>query len=219
MIHRPAAGPTDTAADRGNGSPVPRAPDALRLWNDYLDEASRVARSLPETERRELVLELQSHLAASFAVAGEPGDANEAARVSSAITRLGRPRDFLRPILADHLLEQGASTFHPRLLAEGLYHNVFGGLKAGITSVVFGVGYLVIFVLAAMALLKAFVPNHVGYFVYPNGTRAFGIFADTTGAREALGYWVVPLALGAAIVLYVVLTLGLRATRRSRSAP
>src|SRR5450759_3081858 len=153
VIHRPLSGSTEGAVDYGSPSGVPRDADALRLWNDYLDDASRVARRLPETERRELVLELRSHLAESFAVAGDLSDADELARGRAVIARLGRPRDFLRPILADHLLEQGASTFHPRLLAEGLYHNVFGGLKAGITSVVFGVGYLVIFVLAAMALL------------------------------------------------------------------
>jgi len=214
VINRPLAGPTDVDVDQGNPPCVPRDADALRLWNDYLDDASRVARRLPETERRELVLELRSHLAESFAVAGELGDADELARVRAAIARLGRPRDFLRPILADHLLEQGANTFHPRLLAEGLYHNVFGGLKAGIISVAFAVGYVLIIVFAAMALMKAFVPSHVGYFVYPNGTRTFGILADTTGAREALGFWVVPLALAATTVLYILLTLGLRATRR-----
>lgn len=216
MIHRPLTGSTEGTVDHGSPSGVPRDAGALRLWNDYLDDASRVARRLPETERRELVLELRSHLAESFAVAGDLSDADEAARVRAAIARLGRPRDFLRPILADHFLEQGASTFHPRLLAEGLYHNVFGGLKAGIISVAFAVGYVLIIVFAAMALMKAFVPSHVGYFVYPNGTRTFGILTDTTGAREALGYWVVPLALAAATVLYVLLTLGLRATRRFR---
>jgi hypothetical protein len=216
VIHRPLTGSTEGTVYHGIPSGVPRDPDALRLWNDYLDDASRVARRLPGTERRELVLELRSHLAESFAVAGDLSDADEPARVRAAIARLGHPRDFLRPILADHLLEQGASTFHPQLLAEGLYHNVFGGLKAGIISVTFGVGYVLIIVFAAMALLKAFVPSHVGYFVYPNGTRTFGILTDTTGAREAFGYWVVPLALAAATVLYVLLTLGLRATRRFR---
>jgi hypothetical protein len=216
VIHRPLTGSTEGNVDQVSPSGVPRNADALGLWNDYLDDASRVARRLPEAERRELVLELKSHLAESFAVAGELSDANEAARVRAAIARLGSPRDFLRPILADHLLEQGASTFHPRLLAEGLYHNVFGGLKAGIISVAFAVGYVLIIVFAAMALLKAFLPSHVGYFVYPNGTRTFGILAVTTGAREALGYWVVPLALAAATVLYVLLTLGLRATRQFR---
>jgi HAAS len=216
VIHRPLTGSTEANVDQGSPPGIPQNADALRLWSDYLDDASRVARRLPETERRELVLELRSHLAESFAVAGEPSDPDEVARVKAAIARLGRPRDFLRPILADHLLEQGASTFHPRLLAEGLYHNVFGGLKAGIISVAFAVGYVLIIVFAAMALMKAFVPSHVGYFVYPNGTRTFGILTDTTGAREALGYWVVPLALAAATVLYVLLTLGLRAARRFR---
>ncbi|HEY4953937.1 MAG TPA: hypothetical protein VII02_03530 [Gemmatimonadaceae bacterium] len=216
MIHRPLTGSTEANIDQGSPSGLPQNADALRVWNDYLNDASRVARQLPEAERRELVLELRSHLAESFAVAGGPSDADEVTRVKAAIARLGRPRDFLRPILADHLLEKGASTFHPRLLAEGLYHNVFGGLKAGVISVAFGVGYVLIIVFAAMALLKAFVPNHVGYFVYPNGTRTLGILADTTGAREALGYWVVPLALAAATVLYVLLTLGLRAIRRFR---
>jgi hypothetical protein len=216
VIHRPVTGSTEPNVDPGSPSGIPGNADALRLWNDYLDEASRVARRLPEFERRELVLELRSHLAESFAVVGDLRDADEVARVKAAIARLGRPGDFLRPMLADHLLEEGAGNFHPRLLAEGLYHNAFGGLKAGIISVAFGLAYVLIIAFAAMALLKGFVPSHVGYFVYPNGARTLGILGDTTGAREALGYWVVPLALAAATVLYVLLTLGLRASRRFR---
>jgi hypothetical protein len=207
---------TKRNVDLNSPSGLPATADALRVWDNYLAEASRVARRLPESERRELMLELRSHLAESFAVVGDLRDPDEVARVNAAIARLGRPRDFLRPMLADHLLEQGAGNFHPRLLAEGLYHNVFGGLKAGILSVAFGLAYVLIFAFAAMAVLKAFLPNHVGYFVYPDRTSSLGILADTTGAREALGYWVVPLALAAATILYVLLTLGLRGSRRFR---
>ena len=215
MTHREPGGIAAPHAERIDRKPSkPRDAVALGLWHEYLAAASHAARRLPVTERQELLQELESHLAASVA-ADRSAELTEAARVRAAIARLGNPREFLRPILADNLLDRGVSTFRPWLLLEGLYHNFFGGLKAGLVSVGFGLCYLLIAIFAAMALLKAFIPGHVGYFVYPNGARSFGIVADSTGAREMLGLWVVPLAIAAAGVTYVGLTLALRATRRS----
>lgn len=190
---------------------APRDAAARALWDAYMEEASQVVADLPPIEREDLLMELASHLADS-AMSGAVGH-NETDRMRAAIARLGKPRDYLRPMVADSLLERGAATYHPVLLAKGLYQSLFGGLRAFAVGVGFAAGYFLLVVFAVMALFKAAFPRNIGYFIYPDGSRAFGVLANTSGARDALGYWVVPVAILAAAALYVGLTRALRVVR------
>lgn len=190
---------------------TPRDEAARALWQRYMGDASRAVADLPPAERQDVLLELASHLAAS-AGAAVPG-LNEADAMRTAIRRLGSPKEFLRPMLAASLTERGAATYHPGLLAKGLYHSLFGGLRAFTVALAFGLGYVALAVFGTMALFKAAFPRHIGYFVYPNGTRVFGITGDSGMARDVLGYWVVPIALLAVAALYVLLTRGLRTVK------
>lgn len=188
--------------------------DAVRA--QYLAEAARTLAPLPPSERADLLRELESHL--NDSVRSMAPDADEETCLRAAIARLGEPRIYLRPIVAEHLLSAGTTTYRPLLLARGLYENVFLGVRAAALSVGFGLTYTLIAIFGAMALLKAFVPSHVGYFIYPDGGRAFGIVANTTNAREALGWWVVPAALGCVALLYVGVTRVLAAVRKKPPA-
>ena len=64
-----------------------------------------------------------------------------------------------------------------------------------------------------MALLKPIWPDHIGLFRNPDGTVTFGIVAQTQGAQELLGLWIMPISVAVALLLYVALTRWLRATR------
>lgn len=191
---------------------------AAAMRAEYLQAAARVLSPLPPHERDDLLLEIESHLAESMQHAdGLSSHADEETRLRDAIARLGNPREFLRPIVADYLLAAGTSTYRPWILARGLYANLFSGARAAAVSLVFGLAYVLLAIFAAMALLKGFLPRHVGYFIYPDGTRSFGVVANTTAAREALGWWVVPVSLACFALLYVAVTRGLAAVRRGSS--
>jgi hypothetical protein len=191
---------------------APRDERALALWQAYMDAAASVLDVLPVAEREDLLMELTSHLAVSAATG--PAESSEADRMQAAMKRLGTPREYLRPLIADSLLERGVAGYQPLLLARGLYQNLFGGVKALVLSGAFTLGYVVLLSLAVIALFKPVFPRHIGYFIYPDGARAFGIIANADGARDPLGYWIIPIALAGVAVLFVTLTNALRVVRR-----
>jgi hypothetical protein len=187
-----------------------RDPVAERLWQRYFADVDQLVARAGE-EAAGLADDLRAHLAESYA-AGQP-ERSEVDRLQAAIDRLGRPADYLHPLLADELLERGSRTYHPAPIARGLYHAVRSGSYRALVGALFALGYGLLASFTAMALLKPLWADHVGLFRNPNGTVSFGIVAETAGSRELLGLWIMPIAAVVALVLYVMLTRSLRAVR------
>ena len=158
--------------------------------------------------------DLERHIVDSLA--DQPSSSTELERLDAALARLGRPVDYLQPLIADALLERGTRTYAPTLIARGLTHAVLAGSTRAATAVVFALGYALLAAFTAMILLKPVWGDHVGLFRRADGLMGFGILADTTGARELLGLWLIPIALIVVGVLYVALTRALRALRARR---
>lgn len=193
--------------------PAFRDEAAARRWTGYFAEVDRLLARVGD-EAGELRADLEAHLADSFA-AGDP-TAPETDGLENAIRRLGRPADYLRPLIADELLNRGTRSYNPVPLARGLYHSVGLGSARAIGAIAFGLGYVLLAAFTAMALLKPLWGDHVGLFRQPDGSVSFGIVAETTGARELLGYWIIPIAILVAALLYVLLTRALRTFRARR---
>lgn len=189
--------------------PIFNDPAAARAWREYFAEVDRLLASLGEADRSELRADLETHLLDSFA----QGDGSEADRLASGIRRLGRPADYLRPIIADQLLERGTRSYAPAPLARGLYHSLKLGTAHTLVSAGFALGYTMLAIFALMALLKPVWGAHVGLFREPDGSVSFGIVANATRADELLGLWIIPIALLLTALLYVVLTRTLRSAR------
>jgi len=186
-------------------------PAAARTWRDYFAEVERRLVGIDEEDRAELRSDLETHLADSFAAESE--ERGEADRLASAIRRLGRPADYLRPVLADQLLARGTRTYNPTPIARGLYHSLKLGSTRAATAVGFAFGYIALAIFALMALLKPFWGDHVGLFREPNGTISFGIVGNSSGGEELLGFWIIPISLFVVAVLYIILTRALRSVR------
>lgn len=186
-------------------------PAAQTLWNDYVFQVDRMV-ALIGPEAAELSEDLRAHLADSFA--SETAGA-EIDRLRRAIARLGQPSEFLRPMLADELLERGAQTYDPSLISRGLYHTIRSGSRRALTAIAFAAGYIFLAIFAVMTLLKPFFSNHVGLIRGPNGSLTFGLVADGAG-EDLLGLWSIPLTLALCVLLYVLLT---RALRRRAKTP
>ena len=184
-------------------------PAAERLWRAYFADVDRIiARSGPGAE--DLREDLRDHLAESYS---SEGNGAEVDRLQAAINRLGRPADYLHPLLADELLMHGSRTYHPAPIARGLYHAIRAWSSRALAVTAFALGYLLLAIFTAMALLKPIWPDHIGLFRNPDGTVTFGIVAQTQGAQELLGLWIMPISVAVALLLYVALTRWLRATR------
>lgn len=183
-------------------------PAARRRWDAYFAEVERLlAQAGPAAAG--LRGELEAHVAESMRV-GSEGD--EAARLEGALARLGRPAEYLEPLIAEALIAEG--TRSSALVARELGRAALTGARRGGTALAFGLGYLLLAIFAAMAVLKPFRSDGVGLFRLPDGAYAAGIVAPSPGAQELLGWWTVPLALAVALLLYAALTRGLRAVRR-----
>ena len=184
-------------------------PVAARAWRDYFAEVDRLLAGVNGADRAELRTDLETHLLDSFA----EGDGNEADRLTDAIHRLGRPADYLRPVIAEQLLEQGTRSYAPAPIARGLYHSLKLGSTRAVVAAGFALGYMMLAIFALMAVLKPVWGDHVGLFRQPDGRMSFGIVANRAGASELLGLWIIPIALLMTALLYVILTRALRSAR------
>lgn len=183
-------------------------PAARRRWDAYFAEVDRL---LARADARGLRSELEAHVVDSMAAAPA---GSEAERLDAALARLGRPRDYLHPLLADELIARGTRSYSPVTIGRGLAHAVLAGSRRAVIGLGFGLGYLLLGVFTAMALLKPLWAEHVGLFRSGDGAIRAGIVARPDGAQELLGWWSMPIALLLGALLYVALTRGLRAVRR-----
>lgn len=185
-------------------------PAALRRWRAYFAEVARIlTRAGPDASG--LLSELEAHAAEGVAASAALG---ELARLDDALSRLGRPGEYLRPLLADALIERGTRTYSPLTIGRGLFHLLLAGSRRTAIGIAFGLGYLLLAIFTVMAVLKPLWADHVGLFRLPDGTISAGIVAAPPGTQELLGWWSIPIALALAALLYVALTRGLRALRR-----
>lgn len=187
-------------------------PAARRRWDAYFSEVDRLL-ARADADVAEMRGDLEAHVVDSMAAAS---GGNEGERLDAALSRLGRPIDYLRPLLADEMLERGTRTYSPITIARGLSYAVMAGSRRAVIGLAFGLGYLLLAIFTGMALLKPLWGEHVGVFRYADGTVSAGIVAQSDGARELLGWWSIPIALLLAALLYVALTKGLRALRQRR---
>lgn len=185
---------------------------ARRRWDAYFSEVDRLL-ARADADVAEMRGDLETHVIDSMAAASGGG---ERERLDAALSRLGRPIDYLRPLLADEMIERGTLTYSPITIARGLSHSVMAGSRRAVIGLAFGLGYLLLAIFTGMALLKPLWGEHVGVFRYADGTISAGIVAQSDGARELLGWWSIPIALLLAALLYVALTKGLRALRQRR---
>jgi len=184
-------------------------PDARRRWDAYFSEIDRLL-ARADADVVELRCDLEAHVVDSMAAAS---GGSERERLDAALSRLGRPIDYLRPLLADEMIERGTLTYSPIMIIRGLSHAVMAGSRRAVIGLTFGLGYLLLAIFTSMALLKPLWGGHVGVFRYADGTLNAGIVSQSDGARELLGWWSIPIALLLAALLYVALTKGLRTLR------
>lgn len=183
--------------------------EARALWAGFTAEIDRMV-ALIGPEAAELAEDLRMHLADSFASETQGA---EAERLQRAIDRLGRPADFLRPMLADELIARGTARYSAPLISRGLYHALRSGSGRALRAGLFGVGYLLLAIFSAMTVLKPFFGDNVGLIRGADGSLTFGI-VSASGGQDLLGLWSVPLTLALCVLLYVLLTRWLRRSLR-----
>jgi uncharacterized membrane protein len=144
-------------------------------WRMFLLRARLVLDSLPKDAREDLIAELTAH-AGEIALHAAPG-MSEVEQADEIIARIGDPREFLAPLIADAVFR----TAHP--ISLGLIIDVFrlyagrgiGHLSGAVLTV--GIGVLGLASCVA-AIGSMFAPDRVGVFRMENGGIRLPILGD-----------------------------------------
>jgi len=163
--------------------------------------------SLSKEDRAELLMELNSHIYEGTAGCSA---SNEIEVLLDVIGKLGAPEEFLKPLVAGKKLDQAVHSFNPG----DVFHAIRLNLRYGFSFVIFGLLYLFLFSFVIIAILKIVSPSHTGLFFSGKSFVGFGYVTDAAGLTEKLGYWIIPMALLSASLLYICITLLLRVLRR-----
>jgi len=199
--------------------------DAQNKIDAYLARLRRGLRGMSEQDSREIVEELQSHIADRAASNGEV----TAAGVDAALARLGGAEELASQYMTDDLLARAESSRSPVHILGSLFR--WASLSVGGFLVLLGAiaGYFLGVVFFLCAVLKPFHPQSAGLWMLPDSTGDYSIslrlgFATApAGGRELLGWWIMPIGVIAGCGLVILTThfalWCARQYRRSRVLP
>ena len=174
---------------------------ARRAWNLYFLKAEAVLSPLATPVRKELIGDLQAHVQDILANEKIAGD--EFARLQAALDRVGNPKEFLAPLLADAVFksppQHGSFAMTYRTLS--LYASRGTSYLLRTLGLMFAAASGLIIALAALnSLLR---PDHAGLFRIGEDeyqVRVMG-FGDM-GGEQLLAPWmaIVLIAIGATLL-------------------
>lgn len=168
-----------------------------RRIDSYLAELRRCLGELPPEEVHDILQEIRGHILESAEASGELTEE----RLVTILNALGRPEEIAPLYQVDSVVAKARTSLSPRLVMRGIQR--WSVVSAwGLVLFVLGiVGYSTGFSLMLSALAKIISPDHVGAWVN-GGHFSIGSISNA-GARDVLGWWLVPigLAVGALVVL------------------
>jgi hypothetical protein len=159
----------------------------------YLEQVRRHLRGLSETETRETLAELRSHVLDRV-----DGDLSPA-KVEAAIEALGSPREVARLNVAERAVSQidadRSLLAVPRAIARLATLSLYGFFAFLVSFTGYGIGGA----LLLTAVVKPFAPSHVGLWRMPSASDDYsyslGVVSQAPQAHELLGWWIIPVGL------------------------
>ena len=186
----------------------------------YLRKLRSSLRRLPPEQAEDIVDEIRSHINDMCQLSGY----TDRARVSAILTRLGNPSALAATYLSENLPAQVVRSRSHRSLLRSAIRWVSLGVAGLVGFFAILVGYGLAGAFGVCALSKPFSPAGAGLWKVGGDdfTLQLGIGGPppTPGAHELLGWWIIPLGLGGAIILILLTTeflrFGIRAFQRER---
>lgn len=173
------------------------ASDPQRKIEGYLTRLRGRLRGLNPDDVREIVEELRGHIVDKAAEGGELTPAG----VDAALAALGSPEELASEYVTDNLLARAEVSRSPLRILESLFR--WASLSVAGFFVLLGsvVGYFLGGAFMWCAVLKIVHPQTAGLWTYRDNTGdlaislRMGFEGAPAGAREVLGWWVVPIGL------------------------
>ncbi len=172
---------------------------------EYLNKVRAHLRGVKEADVQEFVEELRSHVHEKTARAGE----GTASGLEKVLTALGNPEELACEYKASALLTKAEASGSPLRVLEALFR--WASFSVAGLFVLLGAisGYFLSCVLLLCAGLKPFHPQTAGLWALHDATGdlvlsfRLGSSSAPAGARELLGWWIVPIGLLVAFGLVV----------------
>ncbi|MBK7652195.1 MAG: hypothetical protein IPJ20_17815 [Flammeovirgaceae bacterium] len=187
-----------------------KSDSAQRIYNDYLYRVKSTTSILSVADQTDLLLEINSHI---YEAMQTVSSTNEVESLLTITEKLGRPEEFLVPMVAARKIVEAQRTFNPRHVLQALRLNISNGIFYALMSFL----YLFLSVFLLLILSKLFAPQRTGMFMLDGKFKAFGFVSDTNQMTEVLGYWFIPITLGVALLFYVTLTLLFRLKTKTQN--
>ena len=155
-------------------------------------------KDLMKEDSKEILMEITNHI---YEATNAKTEKSETDSLIDVLTELGDPYEFLKPIMADKMLDRAYKTFNPLII-----------LKAILFAMGNAIGYFLFFIFFVIftgsifsILLKIKFPSNTGFFIHDDGGTSFGFINDLDGTKEILGPLYFPVVVIFAVLLYVLI--------------
>ena len=165
------------------------SPGAEPKLESYLARVRVPLRGLPEREIDDILRELRSHVD-EYAGKGGPG-------IEAALQSLGDPLDLAQSYRSQNQMVRAECSGSPLIILQGLRHASGGTLGRVTLTALYVLGYFGMGTLWAGALEKLLAPSRGGLWYTPGDVWSITLVVGgypPAGARELLGWWLVPMA-------------------------
>ncbi len=156
----------------------------------YLARVRVALRGLPDREIDDILRELRSHV--------DELTGKEGSGVEAALQSLGDPLDLAQTYRSENQMVLAQCSSSPLTILQGLRHASGDTLGRVTATALYVLGYFGMGTLWAGALQKLFAPSRGGLWYTPGDFWSITLVVGgnpPAGARELLGWWVVPIAL------------------------
>jgi len=188
--------------------------NAGKILAMYQKRVAYIIKPLSEKDRRDIEMELDSHIYESMARYPKQ---DEVSTLLYALEKLGEPEQFLPAVVAERKLAQAGKSFNPAHIASALALNIGRGFIKTVLFIISSLLYLFSAALIILSVLKLFSPRHTGVFIDESSHISIAWLQTVRpGTRELLGLWFTPAAIITAALIYVINTILLKYIPRKR---
>jgi hypothetical protein len=168
----------------------------------YLHAFRRGLLALPEDERLSIIAEIREQIADQAGLGAES--------LTKLLARLGPPDQLARHFTLNFELAATVNRANPFALLMVVLASATRNLWALAGGLAAALFYVLSAGFAIIALLKPVLPHDTGFWITNRGDIIIGVVTSHSGT-EILGYWIIPLAVAAAILTLLLANALLRA--------
>jgi len=183
---------------------------AQKIYDSYFRRIRRTISVLAKSDQEDVLMEFNSHIYEGLQNEGEGEEVGKLLKITQG---LGDPEEVLKPLVAEKKLEQATRTFNPMHIFQAIFLNI----KNGIIYSIFAILYICLFGFGILMYLKFMNPDNTGLFLKNGEFVVLGTLETSDPAiTEVLGNWFAPIMFFSALVLYIIITIILKLTRKKK---